>query len=54
MYQVLLRRRALKDMESIPLNYSRLIAQHIDMFENNPRPPDSKKLKGEAGVSKPV
>jgi len=51
MYQVKLRRQAYKDLESIPKDYARLIAQHIDSLENNPRPNDSKKLKGDAGYS---
>ena len=51
MYQIELRRQAYKDLESIPADYARLIAQHIDTFEENPRPTDSKKLKGDAGYS---
>jgi mRNA interferase RelE/StbE len=51
MYQVELRRQAYKDLENIPNDYTRLIAQHIDSLEDNPRPNDSKKLKGDAGFS---
>ena len=51
MYQINLRRQAYKDLESIPADYARLIAQHIDLLEGNPRTPDSKKLKGDAGYS---
>ena len=51
MYQINLRHQATKDLESIPSDYARLIAQHIDSLEGNPRPPDSKKLKGDAGYS---
>lgn len=51
MYQVELRRTAFKDLESIPADYVRLIASHINRLENNPRPNDSKKLKGDAGYS---
>ena len=51
MYQIDLRRQAYKDLESIPADYARLIANHIDSLEENPRPNDSKKLKGEAGYS---
>ena len=51
MYQIDLRRLAYKDLESIPADYGRLIAKHIDTLETNPRPNDSKKLKGEAGYS---
>ena len=51
MYQIDLRRQAYKDLESIPADYARLIAKHVDSLETNPRPNDSKKLKGEAGYS---
>jgi mRNA interferase RelE/StbE len=51
MYQVELRRQAYKDLRSIPNDYAHLIAQHIDSLEDNPRPNDSKKLKGDAGFS---
>jgi mRNA-degrading endonuclease RelE of RelBE toxin-antitoxin system len=51
MHQVELRRQAYKDLESIPKDYARLIAQHIDSLEKDPRPNDSKKLKGDAGYS---
>lgn len=49
MYQIKLRRQAYKDLESLPAEYARLIAQHIDLLEDDPRPHDSKKLKGDAG-----
>ncbi len=51
MYQINLRRQAHKELESISTNFARLIAQHIDSLEENPRPPDSKKLKGDVGYS---
>jgi len=51
MYRIDLRRRAYNDLNSIPADYARLIAQHIDSLEGNPRLPDSKKLKGDAGYS---
>ena len=51
MYEVELRRQAYKDLDSIPADYARLIARHIDSLEQNPRPTDSKKLKGDAGFS---
>ncbi|MCL4530847.1 MAG: type II toxin-antitoxin system RelE/ParE family toxin [Chloroflexi bacterium] len=51
MYQIELRRQAYKDLESIPADYKRLISEHIDSLEENPRPTDSKKLKGDAGYS---
>jgi len=51
MYQVELRRSAYKDLENLPAEYLRLISKHIDSLEQNPRPVDSKKLKGDAGYS---
>ncbi len=51
MYEVLLHRSAIKDLQVIPQNYQRLITQHIDGLANGPHPPDSKKLKGEASYS---
>jgi len=50
-YQINLRRQVHKELESISTDYARLIAQHIDSLEENPRPPDSKKLKGDADYS---
>jgi len=49
MYYIDLRRTAYKDLQDIPQEYVRLISNHIDSLEQNPRPPDSKKLKGDAG-----
>lgn len=51
MYKIDLRRPAYKDLQDIPATYARLIAKHVDLLEQNPRPPNSKKLKGEAGYS---
>jgi mRNA interferase RelE/StbE len=51
MYQIELRRQAYKDLESIAADYKRLISEHIDSLEQNPRPANSKKLKSEAGYS---
>ncbi len=51
MYKIELRRTAHKDLKDIPTEYVRLIAKHIDLLEQNPRPTDSKKLKGNAGYS---
>jgi mRNA interferase RelE/StbE len=50
-YQINLRRQVHKELESISTDYAHLIAQHIDSLEENPRPPDSKKLKGDVGYS---
>jgi len=51
MYKIELRRAAYKDLGDLPAEYARLIARHIDTLEQNPRPPDAKKLKGGAGYS---
>jgi len=51
MYQVLLRRRAVKDLANLAKEYRQLVAQHIDGLSQNPRPPDSKKLRGDGGYS---
>ncbi|RPH60109.1 MAG: type II toxin-antitoxin system RelE/ParE family toxin [Chloroflexi bacterium] len=51
MVKIELRRQAYKDLEAIPTDYARLISNHIDLLEENPRPTDSKKLKGDAGYS---
>lgn len=52
MYQIDLRRKAYKDLGSVPADYAR--PSHIDSLESNPRPNDSKKLKGDAGYSQRV
>ncbi len=51
MYKIELRRQAIKDFKDISSDYARLIPKHIDLLEQNPRPTDSKKLKGDAGYS---
>jgi mRNA interferase RelE/StbE len=51
MYQVELRRKAVKDLSNVPKEYAQLIAHHIDGLRENPRPPDAKKLKGAVGYS---
>jgi len=51
MYQIELRRGAYKDLKDIPADYALLITKHIHSLELNPRPPDSIKLKGDAGYS---
>jgi len=51
MYQVDLRRKAVKDLSNVPKEYAQLIARHIDELRADPRPPDAKKLKGGVGYS---
>jgi len=50
-HKIEIRRQAIKDLRGIPVEYIRLIVSHIDLLEQDPRPPDSKKLKGDAGYS---
>ncbi|MCH8295121.1 type II toxin-antitoxin system RelE/ParE family toxin [Candidatus Poribacteria bacterium] len=35
-----------KDIANLPKNYSRLVSQHIDDLQDDPRPPGAKKLRG--------
>jgi mRNA interferase RelE/StbE len=51
MYIITLRRRAEKDLGKIPNQYQILIGQHINQLAENPRPQDTKKLKGDNGYS---
>lgn len=51
MYKLELRRQAIKDFKDISSDDAHLISKHIDLLEQNPRPTDSKKLKGDAGYS---
>ena len=51
MYQISIVRRAIKDLSNLPDNYPTLVGQHINNLAFNPRPKDSKKLKGNSGYS---
>jgi len=51
MYNVRILRRAIKDITKLPKGYARLTSQHIERLQENPRPPDAKKLKGTADYS---
>jgi hypothetical protein len=51
MYNLRILRRAIKDVASFPKEYARLISQHIDRLQENPRPPDAKKLRGTTDYS---
>jgi mRNA interferase RelE/StbE len=51
MYDLSIRRPAIKDLANIPNDYTVLIGEHIESLKQNPRPPDSKKLKGDLGYS---
>jgi len=45
MYKVHVLRRTIKDLTRLPKEYARLIGQHIERLETNPRSPDAKKLR---------
>lgn len=51
MYSVRILRRALKDITDLPKEYARLVSEHVEQLEENPRPPDAKKLRGTADYS---
>ncbi len=51
MYSVLVLRRAIKDIANLPKDYARLVGQHIDRLAENPRPPDTKELRGTTDYS---
>ncbi len=51
MYKVRILRRALKDIANLPKGYARLVSEHIDKLQDNPRPPDAKKLRGTTDYS---
>jgi len=51
MYSVRVLRRATEDISSLPKEYARLVAQHIDGLQENPRPPDAKKLQAGTAYS---
>ncbi len=51
MYSIVVLRHAIKDIFDLPNDYARLVSQHIDRLQENPRPVDTKKLKGDLGFS---
>jgi len=51
MYRIRVSRRATKDLASLPKNYIRLIADHIEALQAEPRPQGAKKLKDRADYS---
>lgn len=51
MYKVRILRRAVKDIANLPHGYARLVGEHIDRLQENPRPPDAKKLRGSTDYS---
>lgn len=46
MYNLHISRQAIKDITHLPKDYARLVSQHIDGLQENPRPADAKRLKG--------
>jgi len=51
MYSLRILRRAVKDIADLPKGYVSLVSEHIERLEQNPRPPDAKKLKGTTDYS---
>lgn len=51
MYSVRVLRQAVKDIATLPREYVRPITEHIDRLQENPRPPDAKRLKGTTDYS---
>ncbi len=51
MYEIRILRRAIKDIAQLPKEYARLVVEHIDGLQKNPRPPGAKKLRGSASYS---
>jgi len=45
MYSVRILRRASEDISKLPKEYARLVGRHIDGLQEDPRPPDAKKLR---------
>ena len=41
----------MEDISKLPKEYARLVGQHIDGLQENPRPSDAKKLRAEAAYS---
>ena len=50
-YEIVVRGTAAKQMKQLPVQYFRLVQQHIEALAEQPRPPDAKKLKGDWGYS---
>lgn len=46
MYEIILSKKAQKELLKIPKVYSKSIGEHIDLLANDPRPHGCKKLKG--------
>jgi len=46
MYEIQAMPRAIKDISGLPKEYTRLVSEHIDSLAAEPRPRDSRKLRG--------
>lgn len=51
MYSIRILRQAVKDIAALPREYAKLITEHIDRLQENPRPPDAKRLQGTTDYS---
>ena len=45
MYSLRILKRAIKDIANLPKRYTRLVSEHIDSLQEEPRPPNAKKLR---------
>lgn len=48
-YQVLTKRSAERELDSLPANVRERIIKHLLVLEENPRPPGIKRLQGQDG-----
>lgn len=49
-YRVILKPRAERDLDALPIEIARRIWQKLEQLEANPRPPSATKLVGEEGA----
>jgi mRNA interferase RelE/StbE len=51
MYDLRIRRRAIKDIANLPKDYTRLVSERIETLTENPRPIGAKRLRGRTDYS---
>ena len=49
-YRVILKPRAERDLDALPIEIARRMCQKLEQLETNPRPPSATKLVGEEGA----
>lgn len=50
-YEILVRGKAAKQIKQLPVEYFRQVSQHIRRLAEEPRPPVSKRFKGNLGYT---